>query len=209
MKRRFYLITRDLHLYLGLFVSPFVLVFSFSVFFLVHTWVPWARSGASTLATVEHVSIPADIAHLDGRARVDAIRQTLEQIGVKGEVENIRNVPKEQRLIVPVSVPGRETIVDFDLASRTAKIQQRETGIADALVLLHKSPGPHLTAIRMNWIYMAIWRWLADATAYLLLFLSLTGIYLWTLLKAERRTGLILLGAGVLSFFGIAYGLYL
>ena len=37
MNKRFYLITRDLHLYFGLFVSPFVLVFAFSVFFLVHS----------------------------------------------------------------------------------------------------------------------------------------------------------------------------
>ena len=36
LMRRFYLITRDLHLYVGLFLSPFVLVFSVSVFYLVH-----------------------------------------------------------------------------------------------------------------------------------------------------------------------------
>jgi hypothetical protein len=34
--RRLYLITRDLHLYFGLFLSPFILVFSVSVFYLVH-----------------------------------------------------------------------------------------------------------------------------------------------------------------------------
>jgi hypothetical protein len=34
--RRIYLITRDLHLYVGLFLSPFILVFSISVFYLVH-----------------------------------------------------------------------------------------------------------------------------------------------------------------------------
>ena len=34
--RRFYLVTRDLHLYVGLFLSPFVLVFAVSVFYLVH-----------------------------------------------------------------------------------------------------------------------------------------------------------------------------
>ena len=31
MGKRFYLVTRDLHLYLGLFISPFVLVFAISV----------------------------------------------------------------------------------------------------------------------------------------------------------------------------------
>ena len=35
--KRFYLITRDLHLYLGLFISPFVLLFAISVIFLVHS----------------------------------------------------------------------------------------------------------------------------------------------------------------------------
>lgn len=32
------------------------------------------------------------------------------------------------------------------------------------------------------------------------LFLTATGIYLWTILKAERRVGLIFLGSGMLSF---------
>jgi hypothetical protein len=38
---------------------------------------------------------------------------------------------------------------------------------------------------------------------YLLLLLSATGIYLWTVLKAQRRTGLLFLGAGALSFVAI------
>ena len=37
MRRRFYWLIRDLHMFLGLFISPFVLVFAISVFFLVHT----------------------------------------------------------------------------------------------------------------------------------------------------------------------------
>ena len=47
----------------------------------------------------------------------------------------------------------------------------------------------------------------ADATVYLLLFLSLSGVYLWTMLRAERRVGVILLSAGAVSFFGIVYAL--
>lgn len=66
---------------------------------------------------------------------------------------------------------------------------------------LHKSPGPHLADMRMNWVYMRIWRWLADATVYLLLFVSASGIYLWHVIRAERRAGLVLLAAGAISFF--------
>src|SRR5258708_6738864 len=40
--KRLYAFTRDLHLYLGLFICPTVLVFAVSVFFLVHAWIPGA-----------------------------------------------------------------------------------------------------------------------------------------------------------------------
>ena len=62
-------------------------------------------------------------------------------------------------------------------------------------------------AIRGNWVYMRVWRWLADAAVYLVLFLSLSGIYLWAVLRAERRTGLALIAAGAFSVFGLVYAL--
>ena len=114
---------------------------------------------------------------------------------------------KEEELVVPVTIPGRETTVSIDIAAREATIVTRETGLADALVTLHKSPGQHGPDIRMNWFYMRAWRWTADATVYLVLFISVSGIYLWYVLRAERSTGLILLCAGALSFFGMAYAL--
>ena len=59
----------------------------------------------------------------------------------------------------------------------------------------------------MNWFYMRAWRWLADTTSYLILFISVSGIYLWYVLRAERRVGFVLLCTGALSFFGLAYAL--
>ena len=90
-----------------------------------------------------------------------------------------------------------------DLASGVTELEQRETGIWDAMVYLHKMPGPHNVSVRGNWIMTRIWGWLADWTVYLLLFVTASGVYLWTVLKAERKAGLIFLGTGVLSFFGI------
>ena len=206
MNKRFYLITRDLHLYFGLFVSPFVLVFAFSVFFLVHSWIPGA-AGKLQVSRVLDLELPPELDKLSGRQLVDALRPVLDRIGVQGELQSVRRLAKVRRLMVPVSVPGRETTVNIDLQNRTAEITRRTTGIWDAMVTLHKAPGPHLAAIRMNWFMMRVWRWLADATVYLLLFISLSGIYLWIVLRAERRVGLILLAAGASSFFGIIYAI--
>src|SRR6266571_4850534 len=201
MRGRFYRLTRDLHLYVGLFISPFVLVFSISVFFLVHAWRPRIGSEVSMTRIVSALSLPGDLQMLSGRPLIDALKPALEKAGVRGEVGFVRHLVKEEKLIIPVTVPGRETTVSISIASREATILTRETGLADALVILHKSPGQHAPSIRMNWFYMRAWRWMADATVYLILFISVSGIYLWYVLRAERAVGFILLFAGAITFF--------
>lgn len=205
MKNRFYSVTRDLHLYLGLFISPFVLLFCISVFFLVHSWIPKLAPETAHSRVVSALALPADLQRLSGRPLIDALKPTLEAMNVPGEVGFVQHLVKEEKLIIPVSIPGRATTVSINLATREATIVTRETGLADALVILHKSPGPHGPDIRMNWFYMKLWRWLADATVYLILFISVSGVYLWYVLRAERRIGFILLAAGTLCFFGMAY----
>lgn len=207
MRGRFYRLIRDLHLYFGLFISPFVLVFAISVFFLVHAWLPWIAPATSTTRVVSTLPLPEDWQKLSGRPLIDALKPTLEKADVRGEVGFVRHMVKEEKLIIPVTIPGRETTVSISIASGEATIVTRETGLADALATLHKSPGQHGPNIRMNWFYMRAWRWMADATVYLILFISVSGIYLWYVLRAERAVGVILLFAGALSFFGMAYAL--
>ncbi len=208
MNRRFYRVNRDLHLYFGLFISPFVLVFAISVFFLVHSR---ARSGEPVGAAgpiVTDLSLPADLETVSGRQRIDKLKPVLERLGVQGEIGWVQYFPKQRRLIVPVTVPGRLTTVTLDVTNRQASIERRTTGLADALMVLHMSPGQHMADIRKNWIYMRLWSWLADATVYLTLFLTVSGLYLWYVLRAERKVGIGLLSAGALSFFGIVYALW-
>lgn len=204
--RRLYLITRDLHLYCGLFLSPFVLVFSISVFYLVHGIAhrpgPELSNGARTGTDL---TIPSDIAQMQGRARVEALRPLLDQLGVHGDVDFVRHLSKEHRLIVPVRLPGRDTVVDFDYERQTATVTSRRQSLGDALVYLHKMPGPHNADIRGNSRLMRAWRVLADATAYVLLFITISGIYLWVALRAERRIGLALMLSGAITFWGLVY----
>ena len=207
MRGRFYRLIRDLHLYFGLFISPFVLVFALSVFFLVHSWRPRIASETSTTRVVSALPLPGDLQTLSGRPLIEALKVTLEKAGVRGEVGFVRHLVKEEQLIIPVTIPGRQTTVSISIASREATIVTRETGLASAMATLHRSPGEHAPAIRMNWFYMQAWRWLADTTAYLILFISVSGIHLWYVLRAERRVGFLLLFAGALSFFGLAYAL--
>jgi hypothetical protein len=206
MSPRFHAFVRSLHLYLGLFLSPFVLVFAISVVFLVHAWVPGAGATAEK-RTVTDLILPPDFEKLKGREQLAAAHTVLARLGVHGDIGGVRQIPRDRRFVFTVGLPGRESSVDLNLAQRTAAIATRQTGGWDATVYLHKMPGPHNVSVRVNTTFMLVWRWLADATVYLLLFLTVSGVYLWAVVKAERRAGLALLAAGAVSFGGIIYAL--
>src|SRR5262245_32486217 len=104
MRGPFYRLVRDLHLYLGLFISPFVLVFAVSVFFLVHSWRPGIASGTSPTRVVPALSLPEGLETLSGRPLIDALKPSLEKAGVPGEVGFIRHMVKERTLIIPVTI---------------------------------------------------------------------------------------------------------
>ncbi len=208
MNKRYYRVTRDLHLYFGLFISPFILVFAVSVFFLVHSRSQTGTANVSSSPPVSDLLLPADLEKLSGRERIDKLKPVLDRLGVQGEVGWVKHFPKQHQLVIPVTVPGRETTVTLDVTKREGSIEKRMTGLADALVLLHMSPGQHGADIRKNWIYMRVWSWLADATVYVTLFITVSGLYLWYVLRAERRVGIGLLAMGALSFLGITYVLW-
>jgi hypothetical protein len=195
--------TRDFHLCLGLFVSPFVVAFAVSVFFLNHARVDPAAS--SSVVTIRDVTIPAGLDVARGREAADRARQLLNQAGLTGEIGFVRYVRSEQRVVIPVSRPGLEATVDVDLAHRVAVVSRRPTGVLESVAYLHKMPGPHNADLRGNWFRIHMWRWLADGTVYLLLIISATGVYLWFAIKAERRIGIALLAAGGLCFAGFVY----
>jgi hypothetical protein len=196
---------RDLHLYFGLFISPFVLLFAASVIFLNHAKV--SIDAWTSVDTVANLHIPEGIDTATGPDAVGRAQAILSQIDLSGEIGFTRYAKATRHFIFPVSRPGLETTVDVDLAMRSATISQRATSLWEALAYLHKMPGPHNAAIRGNWMGTRVWRLFADGTVYVILFLSLTGIYLWWALKAERKIGFVLIAAGALSLAGLVYAI--
>jgi len=146
--------------------------------------------------------MPAGILEAQGPEAVRLVHSVLSQCGVTGEIGFVRTQRKEQRVSAPVAKPGVEATVTIDVAMRSATISPRAMGLWETLGYLHKTPGPHNASIRGNWWGTRAWRWAADWTVYLLLFVSASGVYLWLAIRAERRIGVALLALGALSFFG-------
>ena len=197
--------TRDLHLYFGLFVSPFVLLFAASVLFLNHAKV--STDQFTSVETVRDISIPQDIESARGPDAVAQAKSIMQQLRLDGEVGFTRYVKQTRLFMFPVSRPGLETIVNVDLSTKSATVSHRVTSFWESLAYLHKMPGPHNVNIRGNWVWTRAWRVFADATVYLVLFISISGVYLWYAIKAERRVGFTLLTAGGASLFGLIYAI--
>ena len=109
----FYRWTRDLHLYAGLFISPFVLLFAVSVFFLNHAKV--ATDKATSVETFHGLAIPSGTEGAQGREAIARAQAILSQVGVTGELGFTRFVRQTRHFVFPVSKPGVETAVDVDL----------------------------------------------------------------------------------------------
>jgi hypothetical protein len=188
-----------------LFVSPFVLLFAASVFYLNHGKL--IQSAPPPLETYRQLDIPEGFDRVKGREAVERARAILPQIGVSGEIGFLKYVAGSRHLIFPVSKAGIESVVDVDIDARSATVTRRQMNLWESLAYLHKMPGPHNVAIRGNWVGTGMWRWFADATIYLLVFISISGIYLWWAIKAERRLGIGLLAGGVATLSGLVYAI--
>jgi hypothetical protein len=197
--QRIYHWTRDLHLYLGLLVSPVIVIFALSSIFLNHAFLPWRGDSVQTRSYT--VPIPT------GDNSLDMAKQVRQSIQVSGEIDFIRWDRDDRTLSFPLRRPGWSADVQVDLATGRTTVEEKTTGVWDAMVYMHKMPGPHNVAIRGNAPATQAWRVVADATVYLVLFLTATGIYLWLILKVERKAGLIAVGAGMVTFLFITFAL--
>ena len=179
--------TRALHLYFGLFISPFILVYSISTLFLNHSIRARPTDGEPK---VFPITVGAD------REGMPLVNSVLGQLGFSGEILG-RGIIRNGGTTIRVVRPGAVKIVTIDLEKQEAAIVERSTGLLGALTFLHFNPGLHKPP---NWTITKLWGWLADSVVYLTLFLTASGFYLWLLMRSERKAGLIALGTGVLTF---------
>ena len=195
----FYLWSRDIHLYVGLFVSPYVIVFALSTILLNHNW------NFRGNPVVEEWEGQVQLA--EGLEPLEQGFHILEQLGLEGQV-GARKVPAARAQLFPgqevfmvgVNKLGQNTRVEVDPETGTARIKQTTTGAMRAIIEMHMGPGPHAPRSFMNWSFSKIWAAMSDSVVYMLLFLSISGVYLWYVLKAERKIGWIMTVAGIGSF---------
>ena len=120
--KRFYHWNRELHLYLGLIVSPFLLIFAVSTILLNHGMKPSPVENKTT--------VPIELKEgLEGEALVADV---LDQLNFTGEVFG-RGKFRNGKTTINISKPGNVKFVTVDIEKKEVLIANRSFGFIDTL----------------------------------------------------------------------------
>ena len=194
MMKKYYAFVRSLHLYIGLFLTPFVLIFSISVLLFNH---PDFVQLLGPIKPSTEMRMKLDKIPYDSTDLLTA-KAIIEKLEIEGEIDFINQ--NDDRISFPVKKPGFKTQITVNKHTDSVLITQQNEGPYRALTFLHSMPGPHNVKIRGNSNYIQVWRVLADVIVYLLLFLTISGVFLWYFLKVERNLGFFSIALGLIIF---------
>jgi hypothetical protein len=195
--KKYYSVIHALHIYFGLFFSPFILIFSISVLAFNHTGF---LNQINPVKSLPEIRTKLDYIPLDTTDLLTA-KSIVRKLGINGEIDFINK--NEDQISFPLSKPGLISRVKVDTHTDSVVISRKLEGSLRAMGYLHIMPGQHNAKIRGNSLFMRLWRLMADAAVYLFLFLILSGVYLWYYFKPERRMGLYSIIFGIIFFIGL------
>lgn len=193
------------HYYVGLYLLVFLWFFSISGLILNHSsWSVAQFWKARRETVVEHV-IRAPSTSSD----VGMASDLMQQLGIKGEIGEIKRSPEGSSVDIQVVKPGHVYRIAARLDSARAAVTTIELNGWGVLDALHK-----FTGVRMDdpgqtrdWILTRIWSLAMDALALGLIALVLSGVYLWLRLKGKRAIGIASLALGIASCAWFLLGL--
>jgi hypothetical protein len=195
----YYALIRAIHLYFGLFISPFVIIFGVSVLAFNHPRLFIPKNSAESFKTISTKldTIPYDTTDL-GTAKA-----ILKKLDIKGEIDFISK--NEDQISFPVNKPGLRTRVVVNTHNDSVLITRHPESSLNAMAWLHSMPGQHNVALRGNSPFMKIWRIIADMVVYLVIFLVISGGFLWYLIESRRINGWYAIILGIIVFAGMLF----
>ncbi len=205
--KKYYKLIKDIHLHTGLFISPFIIIFSVSALVLNHSFIDWQEDWQKwTFSVNDTVDRTIKFNSPDtSLTKLEYAKDILKQLEIEGEISNI--IGDSLHMYIPVTKPGHRISIKADLVLGTASIHSERTSFWNKLIWFHTMPGPHMANIRGNWALTKLWGSFVDFSVICLFFSSITGVILWYFYKNERKIGIIALAIGLFSMVSLIIGL--
>lgn len=176
-----YKLYRDIHLVLGLIVTPLLLIYAISSALLAYGFIDPSKT--------EHTITEFKVLELPDSS--DDIELLLKTQNIKGSIQQLSQ-DNDKNITIKVTRLGEQHVITIDSqGNATNKTSGENT--ASFLKLLHITAGFEHEENETNW-----WGLAALLTGFLLLALLITGIILWSYRTTEKRTGILFLSISVL-----------
>ncbi|MBL9199765.1 MAG: PepSY-associated TM helix domain-containing protein [Opitutaceae bacterium] len=194
------LVFRRVHLYLGLLLIPWMLVYALSTFFFNHRerfeglrapdpqWFPlWEKDYAlPALPAADNPAALREVAH-----------RILAEHGFGGGFFARRNGP---RLNINVQDFWHPRRLAFDSTTGKLRAEQKSFAWIEVLSRLHERTGYGSGGLLNN-----LWAFAVDVYCVTTLVWIATGLYLWWKLAAVRRWGWIAIGSGLATIIALTF----
>src|SRR4051812_3979228 len=135
--KKYYPPIRALHLYFGLFISPFVLIFSISVIIFNH---PGLINRVNPVKSLPDIRTKLDKIPYD-TTDLQTAKAIIKKLNINGEIDFISK--KDSSISFPVNKPGLKTYIKVNTTNDSVLITRKYEGALRATTYLHSMPGPH------------------------------------------------------------------
>jgi hypothetical protein len=189
--KKLYPSVRALHLYIGLFISTLVVIFAVSV--LVFNHQEFFNKICTDIAAETH-SFELDSIPVRGSDILTA-KAILSELKIAGEVDYINKT--DSSMSFPVNTTRKTYSIRVNKLTNEVFVITSSKNIFQATTYLHSMPGPHNINIRGNSGFIKLWRYLIDIIVYSVLFLTVSGIFMWCFYRSERKWGIVAAVSGI------------
>lgn len=173
---------RNIHLALGLAITPFLFIYAFSALVFSHHFLN-DKTIDSRVETFKLASFSGDTGDTG-----DLLVALATEHGVRGELK--KNVVDDKgRVELLMSRLGSNYEISVDPKTLLLTIEEKTQSVEEFIKALHKSSGFDSASSAERWWGLAV-----IIVAVLLTGILVTGVVLWSYNRRERRSGLAFLG---------------
>lgn len=185
---------RRCHLYVGLFLSPWVLMYTFSTFVMNHrTWFRGANTPPPVWSEERQLRYEGTLPAQAAPRQVGA--QLLASLGLDGAFVANRRAA-DGAIVIQRLYVARPVRVTFQPLTQMLIIERQAIDGKAILERMHRRRG-----YQQAYLADGLWAMSVDVVAAAVMFWAMSGVWLWWEMKATRRNGLIFGGIGLALFF--------
>jgi hypothetical protein len=184
-----YHVVRRIHLYCGLIILAYLMMYFVSGYMMVHR--PWFLSPSPPATTQTTAITPAG-----GSSTEQLAAQVQQQLGLPGRIQFPAKQPAGLTRFW-VNHPGTMARVDIPAGQNVANVTTQRVGFVGTLIMLHKVSG-----YDRNLLFDA-YALFCDLAGLSMLLFAASGVYLWWKRVKHRTWGILCLSASCAYAIGM------